>query len=163
MILMGCIGLGWYAASRYATRIKVLEEMEQVLEYLYGEIAYAGCDLLELLQELGRRGNYFQNFWKDLGNVLQKRAGGTFGEHWRTILRKQNFYTMLREEDRELFLEIGNNVGNLDRQTQLHTLKIFQERLLAIRKTARKEYKDRAKVTGITAVTAGMFLSILLL
>ena len=72
LILFGCGGLGWHAVLRHTARIKMLAELEQALQYLYGEIEYSGSDMMELLDRLAARQGYFGDLWKNMGDCLQK-------------------------------------------------------------------------------------------
>ena len=163
LVLAGTGGLGWYGAERYAFRIRILAELEQALQYLYGEIEYAGSDMVELCENLSARSNYGKDFWKIMGQDLQKREGQTLEMLWQKNKKELSGYSCLTREDLELFTSIGENLGNLDRQTQLHTLGIFQNRLQEIIRLARKEYHNKAKISGVIGITAGLFLCILLL
>ena len=163
LVLAGTGGLGWYGAERYAFRIRLLAELEQALQYLYGEIEYAGSDMVELCENLSARSSYGKDFWKAMGQDLQKREGQTLEMLWQKNVKTLSGYACLTKEDTELLTGIGENLGNLDRQTQLHTLGIFQSRLEEIIKQARKEYHSKAKISGVIGITAGLFLCILLL
>lgn len=163
LIVCGCSGLGWYAVTGYATRLHMLGEAEQALHFLYGEIEYSGCDMIELLDKLAVRGGYFGSFWSGMAECLQKYDGQRFSEHWQQEIRKIPEIRNLKEEDLELLLEVGENLGNMDRYTQLHTLEIFKERLHAIIGQARAEYRDKAKVSMVVGVTAGFLLTLLLI
>lgn len=163
LILLGCSGLGWYAAERYAIRIRMLSEFEQALQFLYGEIEYSGCDMIELFDKLAFRGGYFSSFWLNMSCCLRSHDGIRFYEHWCWEITKISGYSNLKEEDVEILLGIGANLGNMDRQTQLHTIQIFQGRLQEIIIAARKEYRGKAKVSCVVGITVGIFLSLLLI
>lgn len=162
-IILGCSGLGWYTAERYAIRIRMLCEFEQALQFLYGEIEYSGCDMIELFDKLAFRGGYFGEFWLRMSGNLRGHDGMRLEEHWKRTLPQISDYNNFKEEDLEILLGIGANLGNLDRQTQLHTIEIFQKRLQDIILTARMEYKGKAKVSCVVGVTVGIFLSLLLI
>lgn len=162
LIVCGCSGLGWYAVLRYATRLRMLEEAEQVLHFLYGEIEYSGCDMIELLDKLALRGGYFETFWSGMAQCLKSHDGQRFFQHWRQEMEKLPEITNLKEGDLELLMEIGENLGNTDRYTQLRTLEIFQERLHGVIEQARKEYGEKTKVSMVVGVTVGLFLALLL-
>lgn len=162
LIVLGCSGLGWYAVLRYTTRIRMLSELEQALQFLYGEIEYSGCDIIELLEKLTLRGGYFEGLWQGMGEALRSYDGQGFFYHWKECLQVVAGIESLKGEDMELLLSIGENIGNTDRQTQLHTLHIFQERLHGVLIQARQDYRERAKVSIVVGVTAGLFLALLL-
>ena len=160
LILFGCGGLGWHAVLRHTARIKMLAELEQALQYLYGEIEYSGSDMMELLDRLAARQGYFGDLWKNMGDCLRSYDGKGFFYHWKRELHKLGTAGCLKRGDMELLCSIGENLGNMDRQTQLHTLEIFQVRLREILLQARQEYGEKVKVSGIVWITAGLFLAL---
>ena len=163
LVLFGCGGLGWHTVLRYAVRIRMLAEFEQTLQYLYGEIEYSGCDMIELVERLALRQGYFEVLWENMGVCLRSYDGQGFSYHWKRELKKVEEIGCLKNGDKELFYAVGENLGNMDRQTQLHTLEIFQKRLQGILAQARQEYREKAKVSGIVWITAGLFLTLVLL
>lgn len=162
LVIAGCSGLGGYMVIRYAARIRILGELEQALQFLYGEIEYSGCDIIELLDKLAVRSNYFTGLWQNMHRCLQEYDGQGFAYHWQKELKAVVGIECLNEEDMELLLAIGKNIGNTDRQTQLHTLHIFQERLREILVRARQDYREKAKVSMVVGITAGFFLALVL-
>lgn len=163
LIIAGCSGLGWYTAERYAVRIRMLCEFQQALQFLYGEIEYSGCDMIELFDKLAFRGGYFGSFWLRMSGNLRNYDGVRFATYWQQELQQISGYPNLREEDLEIILGVGANLGNLERQTQLHTIRIFQERLQETIRTARREYKGKARVCCVVGITVGIFLALLLI
>ena len=55
------------------------------------------------------------------------------------------------------------HLGTLDRQTQLQTLHVLQDRLGRSIQDAEKEYQSQAKVYRLVGITGGIFTAILLL
>lgn len=98
-----------------------------------------------------------------MGNNLLEKSGRSLYDVWQTELEKCRWYTLLSYDDRQFMGELGKNIGNLDRMSQLHTLEIFKQRLVIVINDARDEYKGQAKVCHVVGVTAGIFISILLI
>lgn len=163
LVVCGCSGMGWYSVSKYATRIRVLQELEQALQFLYGEISYSACDMVELMGKLSLRGGSFEKFWQGIQTLLLQHKGQPFFTYWKSQLSKIYGYQYLTREERSLIEKIGSNLGNLDRQTQLDTIQMFQKRLERILGQAVKEYHGKARISMVLGVTAGMFLAILLI
>lgn len=95
--------------------------------------------------------------------MLLQHRGAPFFSYWKSQMPQIQGYQHLTAEDRLLIEKIGGNLGNLDRQTQLDTLQLFQKRLAVIVGQASEEFHGKAKVSVVLGVTAGMFLAILLL
>lgn len=162
-VVCGCSGIGWYAVSRYATRIRVLQELEQALQFLYGEISYSACDMVELMGKLSLRGGAFESFWKGIQELLLQHRGQPFLTYWKSQLTQIHGYQHLTGEDRSFIEKIGSNLGNLDRQTQLDTIQLFQKRLERTIGQAVNEFHGKAKISMVLGVTVGLFLAILLI
>lgn len=163
LIIGGCSGIGFYIASRGAARIRILRELEQILEYLYGEIEYSGCDMAELMERLSFRGGAFGDFFLGIRGKLLSHQGYRFSEYWSGELSYIHGVENLLPEDIELLHCIGDNLGNCDRGTQLRTIEIFKKRLEKTLAGATEEYRGKAKLSIIVCATAGCFLAILLL
>lgn len=163
LIVLSGIGFGGYFAEKIAGRVRLLEELQRDLGYLYGEIEYSACNMPEIFEKLSKRDGALMGFWGALSGKLKDRRGCTFSEIWRMQTREMADMLSFPEEGKRLFFELGDNLGNLDRSTQLKTLKLFQKRLLPIIQNESDEYRERKKVCYVLGVTAGLFLCILLL
>lgn len=158
----GGIMAGHYFAGKSLVRIHILEEFEQALQFIYGEIEYAAFDIAEIFSSLSLKGRYCNNFWLRMCDRLSERAGYDFYSIWVCELNNSDWTTYLLYEDRLFLEEVGKNTGNLDRQSQLHTLDIFKNRIYGMIEIARSGYKDRARVCHAVGAAAGIFISILL-
>ena len=67
LVFSGGCGCGIWMAGRKKKRINILRELEQVLIFLYGEIEYAGADIVEIFQRLAEKTDYFQSFFREMG------------------------------------------------------------------------------------------------
>lgn len=162
LVLSGCIGVGWYCSGKAMQRIRAIEELEGLLQMLYGEISYAGSDIAELLQNLERSSHYFRSLWKRLCHRIKQYDAGRLWEIWQEEFAREEWH-VLKEEEKHILEELGRTLGQVDRQTQLHTLQLYQQRLGTILQQAREEYSGQARVYHVTGITAGCFLVILLL
>lgn len=162
-IISGGVLAGHYFAEKSLMRIHILEELEQALQFIYGEVEYAAADITGIFASLSVRSRYFKDFWIYMHDRLLANEGGALYSIWEDGLEKSAFSKYLLYEDRLFMGETGKNIGNLDRQSQLHTLEIFKKRLNNIILAAKSEYKGRAKVCHAAGAAAGIFLSILLM
>ena len=161
-IISGGLLAGHYFAEKSLIRIHILEELEQALQFMYGEIEYAASAITGIFGSLAARSRYCKEFWLYMHDRLLENEGGALYSIWEDGLDKSVWSKYLLYEDRLFMGETGKNIGNLDRQSQLHTLEIFKKRLANIILAARSEYKARAKVCHAAGAAAGIFLSILL-
>lgn len=159
----GSCGCGiWLAAGRHK-RIEILREMEQVFIILYGEIEYAGADIVEILQGLSGKTVLLKSFFERMYKGACQVEDDTLYELWDREVENSEFAEKLDKTDIALWRELGKHLGILDRRSQLQTLRVLQKRLQTQLSGAEAEYKAQAKVYRLTGVTAGIFLVILLI
>lgn len=162
LILTGCTGVGLYTAMRYLIRIHLLEEIEQAMQFIYSEIEYAACDMVEIMHMLAARSNACRMFWCRMEEALLSCEGKLFYQNWKEHITGIEGYFCLKTEELLLLQELGKNLGNMNRDAQLHTIRLFLERLHAILLQAKGEYREKRKISGIVGITAGIFISVLL-
>lgn len=162
LVIAGCSGIGIYFVVKKSVRLRMLRELERILQYLYGEIEYAAPDMAELLEYLSFRSGAFGEFFLHLRGRILSHEGLPFCEYWKEEMPSIQGMENLTSADREFLVQIGENLGNLDRMTQLATLKIFQRRLSETLLTAEREYHGKAKVCIAGWTIAGVFVAIFL-
>ena len=151
LILTGCTGVGLYTAMRYLIRIHLLEEIEQAMQFIYSEIEYAACDMVEIMHMLAARSNACRMFWCRMEEALLSCEGKLFYQNWKEHITGIEGYSCLKTEELLLLQD-----------AQLHTIRLFLERLHAILLQAKGEYREKRKISGIVGITAGIFISVLL-
>lgn len=163
MALAGGCGCGLWMAAARKKRICVLRELEQAMVLMAGEIEYAAADILEILEKLAGKTWYLSDFFQSIYEVLAVKEGTGLYEIWRREMVRSPVYACLETADREVWQEIGMHLGTLDRQTQLRTLCILQERLQRRIQEAENAYHSQARIYRLVGITGGVFTVILLL
>ncbi len=162
LVMAGCIGSGWYLSGKALRRIHLLEEWESLLQLLYGEIDYAGHDLPDLIHRIIEQSHGTANFWRRIDRKLGQEDAGRISMIWKGELRHQE-WQILQEPERRILEELGEIIGQTDRQSQLHAIQLYQQRLGAVLKQSRESYQGQARVYHVAGITVGSFLVILLM
>ncbi|MCH5267746.1 MAG: stage III sporulation protein AB [Lachnospiraceae bacterium] len=167
MVLSGCTGIGWYFSGLAKKRIRIMQELEGLLQRLYGEIEYAANDIPEVFRSMEKESVYFKGFWERMGTRMEEGRAARLWEIWREEISRKELYRrsirFLGQEELFIMQEIGRSLGQTDRQSQLHTLALYQERLHKVLERVEQECHGQARVYRVAGVTAGFFLVILLL
>ena len=163
LILFGCAGIGGYVVMKNSMRIRLLRELERALFYIYGEIEYAASDMVEIMERLSFRGGALGEFFLNMKGRILSHQGLRLCDYWAEEMKGIQGIESLKESDVEFIRQIGENLGNMDRMTQLRTLENFQSRLSGMIQLAEKEYHGKAKISMVIGITGGIFLVILLL
>ena len=163
LVFSGGCGCGIWMAGRKKKRINILRELEQVLIFLYGEIEYAGADIVEIFQRLAEKTDYFQSFFREMGMETGGDQEETLYRLWDRKAEQSPAARWMDKEDLILWKETGKHLGTLDRQTQLQTLQVLQKRLGRQLAEAEMQYDSQARVCRLVGITGGIFTVILLL
>ena len=161
-VLFGCSGIGFYTVVKNAVRIRMLKEFEQDLQYIYGEIEYAAPDMAELMERLSLHRGAFDLFFSNMKERILSHQGMRLCDYWKEEMENIQGIENWDSSDREFFMQVGENLGNMDRMTQLRTLELFQKRLSETLSKAEREYYGKAKISLVISITGGIFLIILL-
>lgn len=162
-VTVGCGMCGWYFSDRFLGRVHLLEEWQQLIQYLYGEIEYSECDIYEILCKMAGRCSYSRSFWLSAAKDISTHNGLTFSKIWKSHISEIELWELLKSEEQDIIESLGDNLGSLDRETQLHTLKIFQDRLSLNLSKAKEEYAVQARLCHVICITVGIFISVLLI
>lgn len=146
-------------------RIRVVEELEVLLQRLYGEMEYAGNDMIDILKILQVESVYFGELWQRIVERLERGDSVRLWEIWREETARRTELSPVRymgQEEQYILQEVGRALGQTDCKSQLHMLKLHEQRLHKILERIRGESQMRARVYRVVGVTAGCFLVILL-
>ena len=117
----------------------------------------------EILERLSRKSLFFAGLFHGVSQKLHRKENKSLYAIWQEEVQGLSCKKRLKEDDLSLLEELGKHLGNLDRQTQLHTFQLLLQRLEKQIKDAREEYQGKAKVYRVLGVTVGVFATILLL
>ena len=134
LILTGCTGVGLYTAMRYLIRIHLLEEIEQAMQFIYSEIEYAACDMVEIMHMLAARSNACRMFWCRMEEALLSCEGKLFYQNWKEHITGIEGYSCLKTEEKANTGKKERSVGSLE----LRQVFLFRFYLCRKRKAYRK-------------------------
>ncbi len=163
-IIISCTAIGFSLSYRVHGRYRELTELKKILYLLSGEIKFGSSTLEEAFQTVAERsGPPYDGFFSYLSEEMQKRSSVTLAEIWRSGLETKLKPARLSKGDREILLHVGNDMGCLDKETQLKTLALAGEQLEDVRKSLYIELPKKMKLYNYLGILAGVFLTILLI
>lgn len=160
-LLCACGGLGLGAARGLKLRVVQLRTLLGALEEMERELRCRLTPLPELLAGLGERtpGAAGRFFTLCAGGLDELE--GPFSRVWDRALEDGGL--CLEEEDRQLLTELGGALGRYDAASQCEAIAQARSRL-GENLAAAAERRDRlGRVYGVLGLTAGAFLTIILL
>lgn len=145
-------------------RLQQLEQMQQSLCMLHGEIRYTGEELPEIFEHLcGRTDSPFSEFYDFLSEKMRKLDGEALNQLWKTGIDRSLKKTYLKKEDRQLLLELGGQMGYLDTKMQLSSIENTLAQLEVHIGDLKKSQNQRQKLSVAFGFLTGFFIMILLI
>lgn len=162
LIMAGALWCGVSAVERLRRRARVLEELRASLVWLAEELTFRLTPLPRLLERLsleqpGPTGLFYQ---EALAGLDQDPEGG-LRQSWRRAMVLQ--LDFLKEEERQVLVEVGQTLGRYDAQAQAQVLSQAAGRLETIRAQAGEEARRLGRVYTALSLAAGAALVLLLL
>lgn len=161
-VMAGALSWGFGATRELRQRVETLEGLREGLCYLDQELNFCLTALPELLKRLGREkrgtaGDFFQAVYTQ----LQKAPEGGLRSSWRLAMTK--CLSILRREERQVLMEVGQALGRYDAQTQCKALARAIRQLEGYRQSAREEAQRLGRVYATLSIAGGAALVLVLL
>ena len=162
MLIAGCGGLGLSAVSRLDGRVRDLRELSAGLEILQRELGWRLAPLPNALEAAaggphGRAAGFF-------GFCAQKSrqlAGESLRTLWNKGLEQRPLW--LSREDRALLEQLGPVLGRYDGDSQRQALENVLADLSRQRVQAEDDRRRLGRVYGVLGLTAGLFLTLVMI
>ncbi len=162
-LTLGGGGYGFYMAYRLTERLKQLRQLYQLLLILQGEIRYQNSLLQEAFLAMSERVSGWQKqFLEELTTELTKQTEQTLEQLWTEIVNNLSSYTAFEKEDRKLLLELGGQLGFLDREMQLTTIEFYKKRLSDSIEELEQQKSEKCRLYRVLGVASGMLVALLL-
>lgn len=164
LMITGCSAIGFWKAECMRRRLQEMHELKRYVLFMKGEICCRNRTLPETFLELGKKAKgIWKQFFCNMGKCLERMEEGTLAEIWKMQMEQHLSSSYLKEREKKEWLTLGENLGYLDMEMQLHMLEIFQVHLSESMEEEREEVKNQSKLSRILGVMSGIFLTVLLI
>lgn len=165
LVLFSAGGFGIWSAMEWKGRLKLLEQLRQMIYFLKGEITYSHAPLAEALERVGRRtqgplGDLFAN----AATGIYRQEGEGLQEIWCRAVNGLSKGTRLplTREDLDQLSHLGEHLGYLDVDMQERTLQLYLEQLDLSIDYLRSNQRERCRLYASLGVMGGMLLVIVM-
>ena len=163
LILFSGTGLGLCKSMELTARLRILEELVQLLLLLKGEIRCTGATLEDAFGDVAAKmSGEYRLFLTETARRLQKRPGITFDTIFRECAIRNLPLQKLSVQERESFLSLGEKLGYLDREMQVAQLTLLEEELGGRIRSLKSAMPRQQKTYRSMGILGGMLLAILL-
>ena len=153
---------GTQAVGGLRRRARALEELHAGLAWLEEELTFRLTPLPELLEQLGsRRQGETGRFFQEANRLLGLDPEGGLCQSWRQAMVR--CLPLLKGEERQVLLEVGQTLGRYDAATQRQALARHNRRLAAFRDQAQSEVRRLGKVYATLSAAGGAMVVLVLI
>ena len=162
LLMAGCGGLGLSAVNRLVGRVRDLRELSAGLEILQRELGWRLSPLPEAL-ETAARGTHgrIAQFFAFCAQGAKQLAGAPFRTLWSRGLEQCPL--QLNREDRALLEQLGPVLGRYDGDSQRQAVENVLAGLSRQQARAEDDRRRLGRVYGVLGLTAGLFLTLMLI
>lgn len=160
-VLCGCAGMGMAMCTGLNRRLLALQELQQLVMKMAGEIRCMAEPLPQVLEHISHSaGPVYREFFTDVCTMLRDGHGRTFCVVWEQNVDRHFKGGVLKPSDTRLIRELGAMLGSHDGKMQLSVLELFAGRVQAAIDELSKNLEGQKRVYGSLWVLGGIFLVI---
>ncbi|MCK8825459.1 stage III sporulation protein SpoIIIAB [Fuchsiella alkaliacetigena] len=163
LVIIATSILGFIRAREFSLRVKQLRKLQTAFKILEKEILYVATPLPTALARVGQNlEEPLAQLFLDCQETLSNNSI-TADQAWlETVKEEFAKQTALTNEDREILINFGKNLGNSSREHQEKNLKLLFEQLKAAEQEAVQAQQQNSKKWRYFGVLTGLLIVILL-
>lgn len=147
--------------SRYLEKMLYLRYIAGLIK---GDMEYTGAPLPEVFAGIAERIREPYAAWlKGTALELEMREESGFARIWNRCIDRHLKELGLKSEHSILLKELGTFLGQADRETFLHSMQIYLNKMDLEIEKLREGLASRKKIGGCLGVMSGLFLVVVLL
>lgn len=164
LLLSGSTGLGWSIKEALQSRLKELYRLREILCTLQNEIVYSRTTMPEACCRMGESlPNPYQEAFLGIHQSMVQNSGEAFAEIWKRQMNPCLSQIDISRGDKELLLEFGNCIGQIDNKLQAELVTGYMNRLELSIDRLEKEMSNRCRVIMSLSIMGGLMMTIILL
>lgn len=164
LLVVCCCLLGYTKSRAEAGRVKELKKLRRMAALLEGAVSFGTTPLPTALMSVGgKMENPYRDFLQDVSRELYDLPGQPFSEVFERNLECYLVDTHLRREDLLELKILGSDLGFLDKEMQLRTIKAYDSELGHKIEELQEGLPVRQKLYQSLGIMGGLFFAILLI
>jgi stage III sporulation protein AB len=161
--ITSCTVAGFLWANNYANRTRQIRELQNALTYMETEILYGHTPLDAILNSISLRVKEpLASLFKQISEELV-HGNSTIQESWSNAIQRYWRVTSMKENEREILLQLGNNLGLSDASNQQKHIRVALNHLQAEEMDALDQQKRYEKMTRILGFLIGVLIVIIVI
>lgn len=163
LIILATTWAGFHYAKGFAERPRQIRRLRSALQLLETEISYGVRPLVEACESISSRseGGIRRIFQRARDNLCQLDGASTY-ECFRQAIESEWGSTMMKQAERQVFLDLCKSLGISDRLDQIQQILLAKTNLEVEEQRAREEQIQYEKMYKTLGVLAGALIIILM-
>ncbi|WP_165000357.1 stage III sporulation protein SpoIIIAB [Anaerophilus nitritogenes] len=164
LIVLSSSIIGYLYSFRYLQRLQQLKDLYISFQLLETEITYVATPLVIAMEKIGSQSNQsIHQIFKDVHKILSKRIGYSVDEAWNQAIENNFNRTALTQEDKEILIDFGKNLGRTDQENQMKNFKWIYLQLQKHQQNADELKNKNGKLCKSMGILAGLAIVIILI
>lgn len=164
LLISGCVGMGVSKVSDEKGRVRELRQIKRIIIRIQNEMIYGKRTLPEICFLLSQcMEPPYQSIFLQIYQKLKENRGEALEKVWKEQMEAGLRKLPLKIEEKDILYCLPEHLGIQDETMQAadigQSLDMMTERI----RQAEAEYENKAKVIMSLSITAGLFISIILL
>ena len=156
--------IGYLKADELKERVRCLNALKRMMILLQGELRFHRATLSEAFENVSERVDPpVDVFLEELAKKLENRHSGSFLTVWDEVVDDLLTNEGFKKEDKVLLEQLGNSLGYLDLTMQTENLNLAILQTDDAIMNAKEQLEVKGKLYQTMGVTAGAFLTLLII
>lgn len=164
MLMLGCVGIGISKVNEEKRRVRELRQIKRIIIRIQNEMIYGKRTLPEICFLLSQ---YVERPYRDIFQEIYQKLAENRGEILEKLWKEQMEVGMkempLKEAEKDILCNLPEHLGIQDETMQAADIGQSLDMIAEHIRQAESELESKTKVIMSLSVTAGLFISILLL
>ena len=163
-LLTSAAAIGYLKADELKELVRCLNELKRMMILLQGELRFHRATLSEAFENVSERVDPpLDMFLEELAKKLENRHSGSFLTVWDEVFDNLLTNEGFKKEDKVLLEQLGTSLGYLDLTMQTETLNLAILQTDDVIMNAKEQLEIKGKLYQTMGVTAGAFLTLLII
>ncbi|WP_168198274.1 stage III sporulation protein SpoIIIAB [Crassaminicella thermophila] len=164
IIIVATAAIGYIFSYGYVQRLQQLKNLYLSFQLLETEIIYSSNPLPIAMERVGKKSNkYICNIFNDTYKILNSKIGYSIEEAWNKAINDNLMKTSLNNEDKEILIDFGKNLGFTDKENQIKNFQLVYLQLQKQQKIAEQLKMKNEKMCKSLGVLIGIAIVIVLI
>lgn len=163
LIMVSASAIGCIFGERAKKEIKIFESLNRCLMLFEAEIRYSGTPIRDICGRIAGCRELWSDFFARIADGLGENTANTdVGRIWEDAAAYSGISSGLTDEDIRELIRFGSELGGGDRESELGRINLYMDYIRNRLSYLYENINDKVRLCRLLGVTAGVFITILI-